>query len=95
MGGPERLAKREAAGLMNARSRIDDFIDEGTWVETGLLAVSSMVEADRDKSPADGKVAGFAKVAGRMTGVVANDFTTKGASFRSQINHPVSRLDDV
>ncbi|MEK9724883.1 MAG: carboxyl transferase domain-containing protein [Rhodospirillaceae bacterium] len=85
MGGPERLAKREAAGLLNARSRIDAFIDAGSWVETGLLAVSSMVEADRDKTPADGKVAGFAKVDGRMVGVVSNDFTTKGAS-SSQTN---------
>jgi len=80
MGGPARLAKREAAGLLNARSRIDTFIDEGSWVETGLLAVSSMVAEDRDKTPADGKVAGFAKCDGRMVGVVANDFTTKGAS---------------
>lgn len=80
MGGPERLARREAQGVMNARSRIDSFIDEGSWVETGLLAVSSIVPEDRDKTPADGKVAGFAKVDGRTVGVVANDFTTKGAS---------------
>jgi acetyl-CoA carboxylase carboxyltransferase component len=80
MGGPERLAKREAAGLMNARSRIDAFIDEGSWIETGLLAVSSMVPEDRTKTPADGKVAGFGKVDGRMMGIVSNDFTTKGAS---------------
>jgi acetyl-CoA carboxylase carboxyltransferase component len=80
MGGPERLAKREAQGLLNARSRIDSFIDEGSWVETGLLAISSIVPEDREKTPADGKVAGFAKVDGRMVGVVANDFTTKGAS---------------
>lgn len=80
MGGPQRLARREAAGIMNARSRIDAFIDPGSWVETGLLAVSSIVPEDRDKTPADGKVAGFAKVDGRMVGIVSNDFTTKGAS---------------
>ena len=80
MGGPDRLARREASGVMNARSRIDAFIDPGSWVETGLLAVSSIVPEDRDKTPADGKVAGFAKVDGRMVGLVANDFTTKGAS---------------
>ncbi len=83
MGGPERLAKREARGVMNARSRIDAFIDPGSWVETGLLAVSSMVPEDRDKTPADGKVAGFATMGGRRVGVVANDFTTKGASSSS------------
>ena len=80
MGGPARLARREAQGVMNARSRIDAFIDPGSWIETGLLAVSSIVPEDRDKTPADGKVAGFAKVDGRVVGVVSNDFTTKGAS---------------
>lgn len=80
MGGADRLARREAQGLLNARSRIDAFIDPGSWVETGLLAVSSIVPEDRDKTPADGKVAGFAKVDGRMTGIASNDFTTKGAS---------------
>jgi acetyl-CoA carboxylase carboxyltransferase component len=80
MGGPERLARREAQGILNARSRIDAIIDPGSWVETGLLAISSIVPEDREKTPADGKVAGFAKVDGRMVGLVSNDFTTKGAS---------------
>lgn len=80
MGGPERLARREAQGVLNARSRIEAFIDPGSWVETGLLAVSSIVPEDRDKTPADGKVAGFAKVDGRMVAIASNDFTVKGAS---------------
>ncbi len=80
MGGTERLARREARGLLNARSRIDALVDEGSWVETGLLAVSSIVAEDRERTPADGKVAGFARVDGRMVGVVSNDFTVKGAS---------------
>jgi acetyl-CoA carboxylase carboxyltransferase component len=80
MGGPERLARRERLGLWNARSRIDAFIDPGTFVEAGLLAVSSVVPEDRARTPADGKVTGFAKVDGRMVGIVSNDFTVKGAS---------------
>jgi len=80
MGGRERLQRREQLGLLNARSRIDALIDPGTFVETGLLAVSSIVPEDRERTPADGKVAGFAEVDGRMVGVVSNDFTVKGAS---------------
>jgi len=80
MGGPDRLARRDAQGVLNARSRIDAFIDSDSWTETGLLAVSSMVPEDHDKTPADGKVAGFAKVDGRMVGLISNDFTTKGGS---------------
>ncbi|MGB3288775.1 MAG: carboxyl transferase domain-containing protein [Burkholderiaceae bacterium] len=80
MGGPEKLERRRAAGLLNARERIDYFVDEGSYIETGMLGVSSVVPEDRDSTPADGKVAGFAKVDGRLVGVVANDFTVKGAS---------------
>lgn len=80
MGGQEKLARRRAAGRLNARERIDYFVDKGSYVETGLFAVSSVVPEDRDKTPADGKVAGFATVDGRPIGIVANDFTVKGAS---------------
>jgi acetyl-CoA carboxylase carboxyltransferase component len=80
MGGEDRLARRKAKGLLNARSRIDQFLDPGSFVESGMLAVSSVVPEDRETTPADGKVAGFGKVDGRMVGVVSNDFTVKGAS---------------
>jgi acetyl-CoA carboxylase carboxyltransferase component len=80
MGGAEKLAKRDGKGLLNARSRIDDLLDPGSFIETGLLAVSTVVPEDRETTPADGKVAGFGKVDGRMVGIVSNDFTVKGAS---------------
>ena len=38
MGGPERLAKRAASGVLNARERIDRLFDPGTFIESGLLA---------------------------------------------------------
>jgi methylmalonyl-CoA decarboxylase subunit alpha len=80
MGGEEKLARRRAKGLLNARGRIDAFLDPGSFVESGLLAVSAVVAKDRKTTPADGKVAGFGKVDGRMVAVVSNDFTVKGAS---------------
>lgn len=80
MGGEEKLARRRAAGLLNARERIDYFVDADSYIETGLLGVSSVVPEDHSTTPADGKVAGFARVDGRQVGVVSNDFTVKGAS---------------
>ncbi|KAA3633596.1 MAG: methylmalonyl-CoA carboxyltransferase [Proteobacteria bacterium] len=80
MGGAEKLARREAQGILDARSRIDALLDPGTFIESGLLAVSSGNPADKSRTPADGKVAGFGKIAGRNVGVVSNDFTVKGAS---------------
>ncbi len=80
MGGPEKLERRREAGLLNARERIDRLVDADTFLEAGLLGVSAYEIDDREKTPADGKVTGFGKIADRMVGIVSNDFTVKGAS---------------
>ncbi len=79
MGGPAKLAKRKAAGVLDARERLDRLFDAGTYVESGLFTTSAN-PADRDKSPCDGKIAGFGKIEGRMAAAVSNDFTVMGAS---------------
>jgi acetyl-CoA carboxylase carboxyltransferase component len=79
MGGPEKLAKRRAQGVLNARERIEHLVDDGSFVESGLFARSHRPEM-RDRTPADGKVAGFARIDGREVALVANDFTVLGAS---------------
>jgi acetyl-CoA carboxylase carboxyltransferase component len=79
MGGPEKLAKRKAEGLLNARERIDYLIDDGSFIESGRYARAIRPEV-KHKTPADGKVAGFARIAGREVGLVSNDFTVLGAS---------------
>jgi len=80
MGGPEKLRRRAESGLLNARERVERLIDPGSFREVGLLGVSSVVEHDRDRTAADGKITGYAKVAERPVAVVSNDFTVKGAS---------------
>ena len=79
MGGEEKLAKRKAAGLLNARERIDHLADADSFIESGLLATSARPEV-RHKTPADGKVAGYCTVDGRPVALVSNDFTVMGAS---------------
>src|SRR5690606_14384671 len=79
MGGPEKLAKRKEQGVLNAHERLDVLLDEGTFEESGLYAVSHRKEV-ADRSPADGKIAGYGKVEGRKIAVVSNDFTVMGAS---------------
>lgn len=79
MGGPEKLAKRKAEGVLNARERIDHLIDKGSFIESGMFAAGIRPEV-RDKTPADAKVAGFARIDGRDVALVANDFTVLGAS---------------
>ncbi|MCE8042355.1 methylmalonyl-CoA carboxyltransferase [Halomonas daqingensis] len=80
MGGEEKLQSRRKANVLNARERIDYFVDPGSFMESGLLGVSAVVEEDRERTPGDGKLVGFAQVNGRPVGVASNDFTVKGAS---------------
>lgn len=79
MGGEAKLARRRAEGYLNARERIDTLLDPGTFTESGLFATSSLPEM-RERTPADGKVAGYGKIDGRSVALVSNDFTVLGAS---------------
>ena len=79
MGGPRKLAERKAQGLLNARERLQRLFDPGSFIESGLFAVSNRPE-DKATTPADGKVAGFGRIDGREAAAISNDFTVKGAS---------------
>lgn len=79
MGGAEKLQNREEAGVLNARSRIEYLVDSGSFLESGLFAESALPQ-DRGRTPADGKITGYARVDGREIAIVSNDFTVKGAS---------------
>ncbi len=84
MGGEQKLVERKAQGILNARERIARLADAGTFLEAGLFGVSILPQA-RDKSPADGKITGYAKMDGREVAIVSNDFTVMGAS-SSEVN---------
>ena len=79
-GGAEKYAKRTAAGVWNARERIDYLVDKGSFIESGLFGSSGVYPEDADETQTDGKLAGFARVNGRDVAIVVNDFTVKGAS---------------
>lgn len=79
MGGAAKIAARAEAGIFSARQRVDRLLDPESWEEVGLFAVSDN-PADRERTPADGKVTGFGRIDGRNVAVVAYDFTVKGSS---------------
>lgn len=80
MGGPEKLRERIARGVLNARSRLEYLVDPGSFYESGLFGQSAYSEPEREKTPADGKIAGYGRINGREAAIVSNDFTVKGAS---------------
>ena len=79
MGSKKRLAERKAAGILNARERVDALVDAGTFEEAGLFARSIRPEA-AEISNGDGVVTGFGQVGGRLVGITAADFTVLGSS---------------
>lgn len=95
MGGPDKLARRKAAGVLNARERVACLCDPGTFVEVGLFGTSASNWADRDKTPTDGKVTGFGRIRGREAAVAANDFTVMGASSSSTNGRKLGHLKRV
>ncbi|MBI4963189.1 MAG: carboxyl transferase [Desulfomonile tiedjei] len=74
MGGPEKVARKHAEGLGTARERVEKLLDPGTFFEMGALCHSD-VPGMEDKTPADGKIAGFGTIDGRTVAVTADDAT--------------------
>ncbi len=76
-GGPERHhAKLERQEKLFVRDRVALLVDEGSFVEDGLLA-----NAVTPEHGADGVVTGRAMVDGRPVAVIANDPTVKAGSW--------------
>ena len=94
MGGAEKLAKRRAVGIRNARERVAYLCDVGSFCESGLFATSAM-EVDRDRTPADAKVCGYGRIGGREVGIVANDFTVMGASSSATNSRKIAQMKRV
>ena len=92
MGGPEKLAKRKKAGMLNARERLELLFDPGTFLESGLFGASGVYPGEADETPADGKLAGYGKIGGRNVAAVVNDFTVKGASTSSTNGKKVAHM---
>jgi acetyl-CoA carboxylase carboxyltransferase component len=94
MGGEKKLEARRAHGISNARERIDRLVDTGSFIESGLFA-TSVFEADRSRTPADGKVVGYGKLDGREIAVIANDFTVLGASSSATNGKKIGQMKRV
>ena len=92
---PEAVARRHEAGARTARENLADLVDPGSFVEYGRFAIAAQrgrreVQDLIERTPADGLVAGTARVNGDLVGperaacaVLSYDYTvlagTQGA----------------
>lgn len=82
----EKLARQ---GKLFVRDRLALLLDEGSFVEDGLLA-----NALADDLPADGVVTGVGRVDGRPVCVMANDPTVKAGSWGARTVEKIVRLTE-
>src|SRR5918994_2696333 len=85
---PDAVERRHAAGGRTARENVADLVDPGSFMEYGRLAIAAQ-RGRRDlaeliaRTPADGLVAGTARIDGRPCAVLSYDYTvlagTQGA----------------
>lgn len=85
---PEAVERRHAAGGRTARENVADLVDPGSFVEYGRFAIAPQrLRRDLEdliaRTPADGLVAGTARVDGNACAVLSYDYTvlagTQGA----------------
>ncbi|MFT4082136.1 MAG: carboxyl transferase domain-containing protein [Nocardioides sp.] len=73
MGGVDKLTARRRPGRLDARARVEEVCDVGSFAELGLLAGDGA-------TPADAFIAGRGMIAGRTVFVGAEDVTVAGGS---------------
>ncbi|OBC04243.1 biotin carboxylase [Mycobacterium sp. 852013-50091_SCH5140682] len=85
---PDAVTRRHDGGARTARENIDDLVDPGSFVEYGRFAIAAQRQRrDLDdliaRTPADGLVAGTARIDGAACAVLSYDYTvlagTQGA----------------
>src|SRR3954462_450611 len=77
---PDAVAKRHAAGGRTARENVEDLVDPGSFVEYGRFAIAAQRQRRElreliERTPADGLVAGTARVNGSACAVLSYDYT--------------------
>src|SRR5687768_9516960 len=82
----EKLARQRK---LFVRERLDLLLDEGSFVEDGLLA-----NANATDLPADGVITGRGEVDGRPVCVMANDPTVKAGSWGARTVEKIVRLTE-
>src|SRR3954470_3594106 len=89
-GGPERHRQKAAEqGKLPVRDRVARLLDEGSFVEEGLLA-----NWEEDGLGADGVVTGSGMIAGRPVSVMANDPTVKAGSWGPKTVEKIIRIQE-
>ncbi|MGE2717955.1 acyl-CoA carboxylase subunit beta [Mycolicibacterium litorale] len=97
---PDAVTRRHRSGGRTARENIADLVDAGSFVEYGRFAVAAQ-RARRDladliaRTPADGLVAGTARINGAACAVLSYDYTVLAGTQGAVGHRKKDRLFDL
>jgi acetyl-CoA carboxylase carboxyltransferase component len=96
-GGGQAKPRRHDLGKMTARERVEALLDDGSFVEIGLLARhrASGFGLERNRPDTDGVVTGWGTVDGRKVFVFAHDFSIFGGSLGEVFATKIHTLMDL
>lgn len=96
-GGQEKIDRQHAREKLTARERIALLVEEGTFVELGILGRPHTAQRAMEgvEAPADGVITGYGKVDGRLVAVCAYDFTVMAGSMGMTGEFKVTRLREL
>ena len=88
MGGEEALRKNRERGRLNARERIENLVDVGSFHEMGRLAGKGQYDArgEFESFHPSNAVIGTGRLDGRRTIISADDFSIRGGSSESTVS---------
>lgn len=96
-GGEKRVADQHAKGKLTARERLEQLLDEGSFVELGTFVQTDLEDAGSldIKNPGEGVATGSGTIDGRRVYVFAQDFTVAGGSLGEAHAAKVCRVLDL
>ena len=99
-GRPTAIAKRHRQNRRTARENIADLVDPGTFVEYGALTLAAQRSRRSEEdliahTPADGLVAGVARIAGAEAVVLSYDYTVLAGTQGMRNHAKTDRVIDL
>jgi propionyl-CoA carboxylase beta chain len=96
-GSARAIEKQHAKGKKTARERIEELLDEGSFIELDELARhrSTAFGMQQNRPYGDGVVTGYGTVDGRQVCVFAQDFTVFGGSLGQVFGEKIVKVMDL
>ncbi len=96
-GSERAIEKQHAKGKKTARERIEELLDDGSFIELDELARhrSTAFGLEKNRPYGDGVVTGYGTIDGRQVCVFAQDFTVFGGSLGQVFGEKIVKVMDL